>query len=112
MHWFWRATIGIVAGCVYAGLSITAFERPHERLANTVVSLLGSALQQRGWRLGVGVAVAYFLPVLLLAFGIYGLLTRRFGPKTFADNETHCRKCGYILRGISEPRCSECGELI
>ena len=26
------------------------------------------------------------------------------------DGETHCRKCGYILRGLSEPRCSECGE--
>ncbi len=28
------------------------------------------------------------------------------------DNETRCRKCGYILRGISEPRCPECGERI
>jgi len=26
--------------------------------------------------------------------------------------ETHCRKCDYILRGLSEPRCSECGEPI
>lgn len=24
----------------------------------------------------------------------------------------HCRKCGYTLRGISEPRCPECGEVI
>ncbi len=28
------------------------------------------------------------------------------------DRETRCRKCGYILRGISEPRCPECGERI
>lgn len=28
------------------------------------------------------------------------------------DNETRCRKCGYILRGLSEPRCPECGERI
>jgi hypothetical protein len=27
-------------------------------------------------------------------------------------NETRCRKCNYILRGISEPRCPECGEKI
>ncbi len=26
--------------------------------------------------------------------------------------ETTCRKCGYILRGIREPRCPECGERI
>ena len=28
------------------------------------------------------------------------------------DNETRCRQCGYILRGITEPRCPECGERI
>ncbi len=28
------------------------------------------------------------------------------------DGETHCRKCKYILKGISEPRCPECGERI
>ena len=26
--------------------------------------------------------------------------------------ETRCRKCGYILKGLAEPRCSECGEQI
>mgnify|MGYP000300732770 CR=1 FL=1 len=41
----------------------------------------------------------------------YGLLTRRFGPLA-PDGECHCRKCNYILRGISEPRCPECGEPI
>ena len=25
------------------------------------------------------------------------------------DGETRCRKCGYILKGLSEPRCPECG---
>lgn len=28
------------------------------------------------------------------------------------DSETRCRKCGYILRELSEPRCPECGERI
>ena len=26
--------------------------------------------------------------------------------------ECLCRKCGYILKGLSEPRCPECGEAI
>ena len=26
--------------------------------------------------------------------------------------QTRCRKCGYILRGLTEPRCPECGERI
>lgn len=28
------------------------------------------------------------------------------------DDQTRCRKCGHILRGLSEPRCPECGERI
>ncbi len=28
------------------------------------------------------------------------------------DCETRCRRCGYILRGLREPRCSECGQEI
>jgi rubrerythrin len=28
------------------------------------------------------------------------------------DGYLHCLKCGYILKGISEPRCPECGERI
>lgn len=25
------------------------------------------------------------------------------------DGQTRCRKCGHILRGLTEPRCPECG---
>jgi hypothetical protein len=28
------------------------------------------------------------------------------------DGETRCRQCRYILRGLSVPRCPECGEAI
>ena len=45
------------------------------------------------------------------AISCFALLTRFFGPSV-VDPETRCRKCGYILRGITEPRCSECGESI
>ena len=49
----------------------------------------------------------------VVGVSVYGILTYRFHPKKlFLDGETRCRKCGYILRGISEPRCSECGEKI
>jgi uncharacterized paraquat-inducible protein A len=42
---------------------------------------------------------------------IYALLTRRLGPPV-PDGELHCRRCNHILRGLSEPRCPECGEAI
>ena len=28
------------------------------------------------------------------------------------DGQTRCRKCAYILKGITEPICPECGEKI
>jgi hypothetical protein len=28
------------------------------------------------------------------------------------DRHTYCGHCGYILKGITEPRCPECGERI
>jgi uncharacterized paraquat-inducible protein A len=30
----------------------------------------------------------------------------------WSDGHLHCLKCGYILKGLSEPRCPECGERI
>lgn len=55
--------------------------------------------------------VALFLSYIA-AVGIYGYLSRRFDPTARRDNETRCRMCSYILRGLTEPRCSECGEAI
>ena len=40
----------------------------------------------------------------LIAVSIYRGASESGGPR--------CRKCGYILRGITEPRCPECGERI
>ena len=56
---------------------------------------------------------------LLVSAGVGG----RSGPKTrhsaalialhrFRGEDCRCRRCGYILHGISEPRCPECGERI
>ena len=39
-------------------------------------------------------------------------LIQRVGERSGIKGECQCRKCGYILRGLREPRCSECGERI
>ena len=65
-------------------------------------------------RIDVGLFVADAVMALvgiLVAACVYQLMTAHFGPGS-AEGETRCRKCGYILRGISEPRCPECGERI
>ena len=99
MHWFWRAAIAAGVSC----------------LASLVIALPISGLVQAGLRRHAPIAmvnitgiVLYSLVTACLALVVYSG-TGRKGPE---DGETRCRKCGYILRGITEPRCPECGERI
>ncbi len=48
---------------------------------------------------------------LIVAFVVFCLVTR-LRRRSLTDGETLCRKCGYILRGLTVPRCPECGEAI
>jgi hypothetical protein len=109
VHWFWRVTIAVIVACVYGGLSVTVLLDAHEWVADGIGKLFSLT---HPVRTGVGVPIAWFAPITLLAFAVFGLLTHWFGRPGFSDNETRCRRCGYILRGITEPRCPECGERI
>ncbi len=42
-----------------------------------------------------------------VAAAIVHIVTGRRGPPR--DGFTHCGNCGHILRGLTEPRCPECG---
>ncbi len=57
----------------------------------------------------LGIPVSY-LPGLITFLLILGSGTERV--RSTPVEETRCRVCGYILRGIPEPRCPECGERI
>ncbi len=50
------------------------------------------------------VAFPIWLPGLIVAIPTF--LVWRFGPKF---PRGHCRRCGYNLKGLTEPRCPECG---
>jgi len=52
----------------------------------------------------VGLAVEW-IPLLLVSLGVFYLCTRGTRP----DGYLRCLKCRYILKGLSEPRCPECG---
>ena len=58
------------------------------------------------WFLGAAIKsiVISLTGVALASF----VLRRRFAE----SKKTRCGKCGYILRGITEPRCPECGERV
>ncbi len=97
MHWFWRGAmaIGVSASvgflCTMAAMYIAAPYAPgvhiqHLVLGGLIFSTLSSAT--------------------------LGILMHTWLKGGCHDDETRCRKCQYILRGISEPRCPECGERI
>jgi hypothetical protein len=110
MHWFWRAAIAAVVGMIWSGLTLVMFEDVlYDPVYGWLVSWFGFARPLGG---ALIVPPVYFLPTIVVVLLCYGYLTRRFYRFKGLDHETRCRQCGYILRGITEPRCSECGERI
>jgi len=112
MHWFWRGLFAVVLGCgSLATLFIGATVPPGiASNSHAVLSLQNTAL-------GPPISTMLGLAIIgvihsVTSLGMYGLLTRLYGPKMLTDGETRCRKCHYILKGIREPRCPECGERI
>jgi len=99
MHWFWRATIAVVLGLLCYGL-------------HCLVNLGMWKLPQSFRPLQGMIMVGGMLSVVIIPVVVYGSLTRKYYRSHPHLDETRCRKCGYILRGIPEPRCSECGEKI
>ena len=112
LHWFWRGLAGVLLGSICGSLSFWLDLRVDNWIRRIVTVLLGdqnASWVLWEWRIAIGVAL--FVPAILIAFAVYGVLTRYFGPM-YGDAETRCRNCGYILRGISEPVCPECGTQI
>jgi hypothetical protein len=62
------------------------------------------------WHLALQV-LGYELPITLLA-GLSAVFLYRLILVRSVDEECRCRRCGYILKGLSKPECSECGEAI
>jgi hypothetical protein len=99
MHWLWRVVAAVLAGSLMCSAATGA--------------IAGLVIRLSGFDLAFMMAAAFVvgIPGSAMAAAAYALFSNRFGRMTI-DRETRCRKCGYILRGVSEPRCSECGERI
>ena len=102
LHWFWRGAIAVAVGAVVGLVMYLAIMAQFRSLVMGMLQVAGEAAT---------LLLLFFAPASLGGVVAYGLITRYCGPER-QDNETRCRKCGYILRGIPEPRCSECGERI
>lgn len=107
LHWFWRAAIAVGAGFVV--------ERVLFYVPAAGIALPPGATPTQRFMLAIRASGPFDLVVGLLALTVplvvYCHLTRRY-ERRIAASETRCRKCHYILRGITEPRCPECGERI
>jgi hypothetical protein len=98
LHWFWRGLIAFFLTQLILGGSFIILYAVRTPQTETFARTAGAFL-------------VLLLPLITLL--VYGFLTALFCPYAYdVDGETHCRKCGHILRGISEPRCPECGEPI
>ena len=96
-HWFWRAAIAVLEGC----------------LAFAALIALSYVLREvTGYRPDGIFIIGYFCVVVVLPTLFCTAVAAIIRTRREFDNETRCRKCRYILRGIPEPRCPECGEQI
>ncbi len=109
MHWFWRLLIAGVVGWVGLILASMAFTPLSQFLVATLWRVKNATPTDIRWGESVCLAVLWL--------GVFGAATAAFVCSTYFGRspfvgQTRCRKCSYILRGISEPRCPECGERI
>jgi hypothetical protein len=100
--WYGRVTVAVLCAAVACALGNSVW-----------ISVFDTAFI-RSLTDGVRGCLYFFYSTMfpmLICLSAYGILTSLFSLKR-PDNETHCRRCGYILCGITEPQCSECGERI
>ena len=111
MHWFWRAVIAVWAAGGGTLLVSVLLWKPIDAAYWWLVGHWGASTGMPVLADAAASLILFELPVLIAGLVGYGVVTRLFGP-TRREAETRCRKCDYILRGLTEPRCPECGERI
>lgn len=62
--------------------------------------------------LALAYCVVSALPAASVGLVVFILATNRWAAGLAHEPESRCRSCGYILRGLSAPKCPECGEAI
>lgn len=93
--WLGDGALAVAAGAIGFGAVVGGIVRLGEGVWDTEVM--------------AGCTIVGIIPSAV-AVVLFGLLRRRYAQRY--ETETVCRKCRYILRGISTPRCPECGERI
>ncbi len=96
-----RAWLRIIVAVVGGGIASVVFLN----VVGALVSTGGGAGPQR-------IAGFFIFTAFLAGPTATAVLMHLLTPREPRDGHTRCGKCGYILKGLTEPRCSECGERI
>ncbi len=96
-----RAWLRIIVSVIVGGVAGFALY-----IGGTVVISRQAGAMSQGWY------AILFLSVFLTGPIVAAVLAHVLTPRETKDGHTRCGKCGYILKGLTEPRCSECGERI
>ncbi len=92
-----RAWLRIIVSVIVGGIAAFAF-----------YIVVGQIIMPPAGPTGMAAVVIFLCVAFLVGPFVASVLT----PKEVKDGHTRCGKCGYILKGLTEPRCSECGERI
>ncbi len=95
------AWLRIIVSVIVGGIASVAF---YAVAGRTVMSGAGPT--------GTAAVVVFLCVAFLVGPFFASVLTHVLTPRETKDGHTRCGKCGYILKGLTEPRCSECGEQI
>ncbi len=107
-----RIALAVVFGEVIVFSLMGQFDRFVEPLWRRVMHWLGADLYRVApYHEHVWVAIAMLLvlvPALAATTLVIGA-TRIRPPRASSDGFTRCGGCDHVLRGLTEPRCPECG---
>ncbi len=96
-----RAWLRIIVSVIVGGIASFALY-----IGGSLVFWQGGGGQQRLY------VVFFIFTAFLAGPTATAVLLHMLTPREVNDGHTRCGKCGYILKGLTEPRCSECGERI
>ena len=114
MRWYWAALWAMLASYAVSVVTLFLCSGWSVRQGGLLTPVLECWLHALDEWAGEPLA-AYSTSLLLSTPSVLaGMLAFNWlrGRGVRDDGHLHCLKCGYILKGITEPRCPECGERI
>ena len=113
MRWYRTISFRFAVSVLVFWFTIFFMFWPHEwwqdywwETANPVMRYFGNAATTRSLYM-LGYAVEFTGPLVLALLVFHGM-----GDDRRAEGWTRCGKCAHILKGLTEPRCPKCGEVI